>query len=171
MLPGSGRKPLLVTTPILALAVGQGPKRGQHLPVLLPDKRGELGGRGVGDGLAGTPLGPEPAAQLVPAAVDRRGPQVGRRLAGVGQVSPSPVEAGERLLDDVLGGGPVAEHDQGQPDQADRMPPVQPGDCRRGVGRGRPRDGARPATRPGRGGPGGKHVAARGRVRDISFHV
>jgi hypothetical protein len=46
-----------------------------------------------------------------------------------------PVEAEERVLDHVFGGVPVAEHDDGQPDQAGRVRFVQRGHAGLGVGR------------------------------------
>ena len=64
---------------------------------------------------------------------------------------PAPVEPAERLLHRVLGGGPVAEHDDGQPDQPEGVRPVQ-----RGYRLGRRRCGDRGRLR---------------QVRCVGFHV
>jgi hypothetical protein len=122
----------------LPLPGGQPPDRGQHLAVLLADQRQGLGG------FAGRIRGrriqaavPAAAAQRRPAVVDHAGPRVAQRLGGVREAVPAPVEPAERLLHRVLGGGPVAEHDDGQPDQPEGVRTVQRGHgLRRARGRG-----------------------------------
>jgi hypothetical protein len=46
---------------------------------------------------------------------------------------PAPVQPAERVLHHVLGGSPVTEHDDGQPDQAERVGLVQCGHGAAGV--------------------------------------
>ena len=52
----------------------------------------------------------------------------------VGDAVPGPVEAAERLLHHVLGRLPVTEHQECEPRQAQRMPPVEGRDRLAGVG-------------------------------------
>jgi hypothetical protein len=58
------------------------------------------------------------------------------------------VQPAERVLDHILGGGPVAQHDDGEPDQPDRVRLIQGGDGLRGVRAGFVVRPARPGTRP-----------------------
>src|ERR1035438_1627745 len=63
------------------------------------------------------PLGPDPGPKLVTAAIQQCRPDVCQRLALVVQVMPSAVQTAERVLDDVLGGHPVTQHDDRQPEE------------------------------------------------------
>ena len=116
----------------LTLPRGQLPERPQDRAALFRGQhsgfRGNHGERRVrqpGGGRHGR--GPAVTAQLRAAAVQHRRPHIGQRLAGIGQLLPAPVQAGERLLHDVLGRLPLAEHEIGQPDQPQRVGLVQRG--------------------------------------------
>ena len=50
-------------------------------------------------------------------------------LLAVRQVTPVPAQSAERLLHDVLRARSAAQHDVGQPDQAERVRLVQSRDC------------------------------------------
>jgi tetratricopeptide (TPR) repeat protein len=102
-----------------------GPRAGGEV-----EQQGAGGVRRVGDvpGAAGQPGHRAAAAQRAAAAVQHRRPDVGQGLGLVGEPGPVPVQAAERVLHHVLGGGPVAQHDVRQPDQAQGVRVVQRGD-------------------------------------------
>src|SRR6185437_13841002 len=96
-------------------------------------------------------------AQRGPAAVQHGTPHVGQRAVPVGQPVPVPVQAAEGVLYRVLGAGPVAQHEVGQPDQPHGVVLVQRRHGRRRTVRGR-----FPARlRPARIGPGQRGCSAR----------
>jgi hypothetical protein len=112
------------------LPARQPPQRVEHLPVLFGQQHDALGRQGVDQTLAGVPAtGPDLAAQHRAAIVQDRGPHVIERPVLVRQAVPAPVQRAEGVLDRVLGRRPVAEHHQGQPDQADRVQFVQRRHC------------------------------------------
>jgi hypothetical protein len=96
--------------------------------VVLPDQRQ---GFGRANGLPGQRAGAVPAVtpslslERVAAAVEHGRADIGHRVGPVGELPPVPVQAEERVLDDVLGGGAVTEHDHRDPDHGDRVRVVE----------------------------------------------
>jgi len=84
-----------------------------------------------------TPLGAVAGPELAAASVQDRRPDVRDRLGRVVEVAPPAVQAAERVLHDVFGRDQVAEHDDGELDEADRVRLVQRGDVSGGSRQGR----------------------------------
>jgi hypothetical protein len=67
-------------------------------------------------------------------AVEHAGPHIGEGALRIGQVVPPAVQPGEGFLRHVLGGLLVAQHDVGQPDEAERVLLIKRGHRRLGDG-------------------------------------
>ena len=106
--------------------------------MLLADQHRRLGGL-ARPGHEFLAPGPGAPPQLGPAPVEHGRADVSERVGRVAEPGPVPVQAEERVLHHVLGGRAVAEHDDGEPDEADRVCPVQLRDAGGGVG-ARPAD-------------------------------
>jgi len=105
----------------LAAAAGQPGQGGEHLAAVLGQDDLALGGcqrvvwlRGAVD--YRDPARDGAAALHGPAAVQHGGADVGQRGLGVVRVPAHAVQAGVDVLDHVLGGGQVADHEQGEAD-------------------------------------------------------
>lgn len=124
--PDLASKELAVTPPPATMMIAAAAASG---------RLGGLPGQFAGD--TGDTVVPAGAgAQDHPATVQYAGPQVARGAGGVAQLTPPLVQPQERFLDDILSRRPVAEHDVGKADKAQRMRLVQrghfPGGCLRG---------------------------------------
>ena len=119
-----------------------------------PDLSGiELGALLEGDRRVGTvrrrpadpalmPTGDQAPAQHRPAAVQHRGPRVVQGTGLLAQGAPAAVQLLEGVLDHVLRGGQVTDHEHREPDQAQVVLGEQLGHRARrvrGRGRGQPR--------------------------------